>query len=316
MLKYLITKRKSTSIMADKKKVKLSSKNLYEYFKTHFKDTYKDSTKSVNVENFLQDMYNYAKIYQRVTFSEDTNFNELSALEKKFYELTYMLDADNAPIILMYLYDKYVRKNFDEQTFIKFVDALISFVFRAKVCSSNGIDEQLAGNVIYRLDKHETLNEESFWDALNLSDGSYYVFPRDEEFKAALTNENLYSKLKPYVCKYLLYSLEKFNGVNSLPDFSKTAVEHIIPPNPNKKWSAYLNAQNDLQNAELVTQTLGNLVLTADNEKVEWEDFDVKKNRFINSKFFYTRDVAKLANVNSKQILARAKSCRSNLETA
>ena len=30
MLKYLITKRKSTSIMAEKKKVKLSSKNLYE----------------------------------------------------------------------------------------------------------------------------------------------------------------------------------------------------------------------------------------------------------------------------------------------
>ena len=305
MIRYLITKRKSDSVTGEKKS-RLTKNNLYEVFKAYFKKEYNDDNKTFNVERFLQDMYRYAKFYRRVTFSEDTNFKELSPLAKKFYELTWSLDADNAPIILMYLFDRYEKNHFDEQTFIKFVDALISLTFRAKVCDYVGISSQFAGNVIARLDKHTTLNEEIFWQVLTFGKGDY-AFPRDEEFKTALTNESLYTKLKPYGCKYLLYSLEKFVGVDTLPDFSNTVVEHIIPQRLNEKWRSYLKAQNDSQAHELLVHTLGNLALTVADDKSESEIFDTKKFRFFNSKFSYTKDVAKFANLNSKQIQARAK---------
>ena len=297
-VQYLITKRRSDSVQ-DEKKSRLTKKNLYETFKTYFKENFED------VEKFLIDLYHYAKIYRRVTFDETIKFNELTALNKKFYELTYMLDAMNAPIILMYLYDRYERNDFDDQTFIKFVDALISLTFRAKVCDYVGISSQFAGNVIKKFE-NKTLDEEIFWQTLTFGSGKY-AFPRDEEFKTAMTNEPLYINLKAYWCKYLLYSLEKFIESDNLPDYSNTVVEHIIPKRLNKNWRNYLNAQKDLQANELLAHTLGNLVLTADNEKVEWEDFETKKLRFAHSKFSCTKDVAKFANVNSKQIQARAK---------
>ena len=305
IVQYLITKRKSDSI-SDEKRSRLSKNNLYQSFKRYFDDHYKGSVNSDNVENFLQDMYRYAKFYRKFIFSESTNFNELSPLEKKFCELTWSLEAANTPIILMYLYDKYDRKNFDEATFLKFVDALISLAFRAKVCDYVGISAQFAGNVIARLDKAENLNEEIFWDALTFGKGGY-TFPRDEKFKQALTNENLYVNLKSYGCKYFLYSVEKFINFDALPAFSNTTVEHIIPQRMNDSWRSYLNGQNDFQTYEYFVHTLGNLVLTADSEKSEGEEFNAKKKRFTNSKFFYTKEIANFSNINSKQIQARAK---------
>lgn len=308
MVQYLITKRRSDSI-TDEKKSRLSKNNLYYSFKNYFAENYKRNSKDEDVENFLEDMYRYAEIYRRFIFSESTDFKSLSPLEKKFYELTFLLDATNAPIILMYLYDRYERKNFDESTFLKCVEALISLTFRAKVCSSGGIiSAQFAGNVINKLDKNRTeiLDENFFWQVLTFGKGKY-AFPRDEEFKQALINENLYANLKKDVCKYFLYSLEKFNGSDNLPAYSNTVVEHIIPQRLNKDWRNYLQAQNELHTHELSVQTLGNLVLTVADEKIEWETFDAKKVRFIDSKFFYTKDVAKFAGINSKQIQARAK---------
>ena len=299
-VQYLITKRRSDSVQ-DEKKSRLSKRNLYDTFKDYFKKNFED------VEKFLIDLYHYAKIYRRVIFDENTKFDELSPLDKKFYELTHMLDADNAPIILMYLFDRYERNHFDESTFIKFVDALISLTFRAKVCDYVGISSQFAGNVIARLDKYETLNEEIFWQVLTFGKGDY-AFPRDEEFKTALNNEPLFVNLKKFDgCKYLLYSLEKFVGADNLPAFSNTVVEHIIPQRLNEKWRSYLKAQNDSQAHELLVHTLGNLALTVADEKSEKESFDTKTFRFFNSKFSYTKDVAKFANLNSKQIQARAK---------
>ena len=271
MVQYLITKRRSDSI-SDEKKSRLSKNNLYQSFKRYFDDNYKSHVQNERVENFLQDMYRYAKFYRQFIFSENTNFNELSPLEKKFYELTFLLEATNTPIILMYLYDKYDRKNIDEPTFIKFVGGLISLAFRAKVCDSVGISSQFAGNVIARLDKAENLNEEIFWDALTFGKGDY-AFPRDEKFKQALTTEALYTTLKKYGCKYFLYSLEKFIGSDNLPDYSNTVVEHIIPQRLNDKWRGYLREQNDLQTYEYFVHTLGNLILTADAEKSEGAEF-------------------------------------------
>ena len=173
--------------------------------------------------------------------------NNLYGSFKKFYELIYILENKNAPIILMYLYNQ----NISEEKFIEFVDILISLSFRAKICRKSGITPQFAGNVILKLyEKNQfenTVNE--FWDAITFGTGDY-TFPKDDEFLTELTTKNLYRNRKSDGCKYLLYSLEKnFGHSKELPDYNNEniSIEHIMPQKLNSDWKKYLDSKNDLR---------------------------------------------------------------------
>ena len=176
----------------------------------------------------------------------------------------------------MYLLDRYEKNHFDEATFIKFVDSLISFAFRAKICKHNGINAQFAGNVLARLDRENPLDEKIFWRAITFGKGSY-AFPNDKDFQAALVTKNLYETIKPNLCKYLLYSLERANRARELPTYSEATIEHIIPQKLNNRWEKYLRERNDSSAHEIFLHTLGNLTLTAYNSELSNADFDTKK---------------------------------------
>lgn len=303
---YLITKRRSTSVQRDKNSSKLSKTNLYNSFKEYFEERYNGGNRDDDVENFLKDAYRYAQFYSKCTFSDGTVFDELSELEKKFYELTFLLDAVNAPIILMYLYDRYDKGNFDEETFINFVDALISLSFRAKVCKLGVIAAQFAGNVIARLDKKNYLNEKIFWQTLTFGKGTYN-FPNDEDFKQALTTADLYGNMKESGCKYFFYSLEKNFSTNVLPPYDDVVIDHVIPQRLNQDWKKYLQDKKDLQAHENWRGTLGNLILTRSYEKDVGAEFSKKKDKAAKSTFQFTKDLEKYSEWTSRQIQARAK---------
>ena len=97
LVRYLVAKLKSN----DAYTMKASPKNLFILFKKYFDD------KCPDVVTCLKDMLRYAKIFHHLLFNEDTRFDKLSPLDKKFYELIYLLKAGNAPIILMYLLDRF-----------------------------------------------------------------------------------------------------------------------------------------------------------------------------------------------------------------
>lgn len=297
IIQYLITKRKSNSVVGSKKK--LSPNNLYDTFKKFFEKNYP------NVEECLRDMLRYAKFFHRLIFNDDTKFENLSALDKKFYELIFLLKADNAPIILMYLLNRYEKNHFDEATFIKFVDALISFTFRSKICGGSGITAQFAGEVLARLDnkdKEISLDEKIFWKAITFGEGKS-AFPNDETFQNELTTKNLYYK---DVCKYLLYSLERSAG-KEVPAYSPATIEHIMPQKLNDDWEKYLKAHNDSDEPELFLHTLGNLTLTAYNSELGNKNFDDKKIIYSDSNFSYTRALADYSDWTTRQIQDRAK---------
>ena len=300
LVQYLITKRKSDSVMETRKKQRLNNRNLYTFFKEYFGENYSDA------EACLKDLYCYAKFFRRFIFNDDTKFANLAALDKKFYELTFLLKADNAPIILMYLLDRYEKNHFDETTFIKFVEALISLTFRAKVCGNAGITSQFAGNVIARLDKKNPLDENSFWQVITFGKGRY-AFPGDEDFQTALVNNNLYETIKSSGCKYLLYSLERSARSKELPNYSEATVEHIMPQKLSGSWKDYLTSRNDLQMHEMWLHTLGNLTLTAYNSELSNAAFDIKKEIYAQSNFSYTRALTNYSEWTSKQIQSRAK---------
>ena len=251
-------------------------------------------------------MYRYAKFFRRFIFNEDTNCDKLPALDKKFYELIYRLDAANAPIILMYLLEQNDKTPFDEETFINFVDALISLTFRAKVCGNTGITAQFAGNVIARLDKENFLDTKTFWRVVTFGKGRY-AFPNDKDFQAALINNNLYETIKSNGCKYLLYSLERQAHAKELPSYSKATLEHILPQKLNAGWKNYLATHNDSSAHEILLHTLGNLTLTAYNSELGNSDFDHKKKIYAQSNYFYTQALSEYNDWTSKQIQMRAK---------
>ena len=295
LVQYLIAKLKSNDAYA----MKASPKNLYVMFKKYFRDKYSDA------EACLKDLLRYAKFFHRLIFNDDTNAKNFSALDKKFYELMFLLKSTNAPIILMYLLDRREKNPFDETTFINFVDALISLTFRAKVCKRSGITPQFAGNVLARLDKETSLTSEKFWRALLNS--SRVTFPNDKDFSAALVANNLYESIKPDGCKYLLYSLERQARAKELPVYSEATVEHILPQKISAAWKNYLTERNDSQTHEIWLHTLGNLTLTGYNSELSNYDFDAKKKIYAESNFSYTRALSKYDEWTSKQIQSRAK---------
>ena len=300
MVQYLITKRKSNAISKGNRQ--LSNKNLYELFKDSYKKFFEE-----DAEACLHDMLRYAELFKRCIFDADTVFADLPALDKKFYELTFLLKADNAPIILMYLLDRYeTKQDFDEATFIKFVDAMISLAFRAKACKRNGIDQQFSGNVLARLDKENSLTEEIFLQAITFGSGDR-AFPNDSDFQTALVRTDLQDHIKSDGFKYMLYSLERAAGTQNLPAYSDVAVEQILPKKPNAAWKKYLTERGDLQAYEPWLQALGNQTLVNGSEKGRGDLFDKKKIRYALSCFSFTRALSGYSPWTSKQIQARAK---------
>lgn len=294
LVQYLIAKLKTTDAYA----MKASPKNLYVLFKKFF------SNECAGVESCLKDMFRYAKYFHRLLFNDNDKFENLAALDKKFYELTFLLKANNAPIILMYLLDRNEREFFDETTFINFVEALISLAFRAKVCNRSGITQQFAGSVLARLDRENFLDSDKFWRTL--LDSSRVVFPNDKDFQTALVNKNLYETIRSDGCKYLLYSLERQVRAKELPAYSEATVEHILPQKLGSEWKEYLKERNDSQTHELWLHTLGNLTLTAYNSELSNSDFDTKREIYSQSNFYYTRALSKYPEWTSKQIQTRA----------
>ena len=297
IIQYLVVKFKSNDVYNQK----VSPKTLYELFKRFFRE------KCSSAESCLKDMLRYAKFFRRSIFDSNSDFKKLSALDKKFYELTFLINAKNAPIILMYLLDRLEQNHFDEATFIKFVDALISLAFRAKVCGNSGITQQFAGNVLARLHKNEQipLAENFFWRTL--VEASKVTFPNDKDFQSALVSNKLYTTIKSDACKYLLYSLERQARATELPSYSEATVEHILPQTLNDTWKNYLKTRNDSQAHEIFLHTLGNLTLTGENSALGNSDFDAKKEIYSCSNFSYTRALVDCPEWTSKQIQARAK---------
>ena len=299
MFQYLVSKRRTITDMKGKKNIHISKNELYFTFKKYFSENY-SGDKTEQVEKFLKDMYGYAQFYSRLIFDETTDFQTLSALDKKFFELIYILDSKSMPIILMDLNNR----KFDEQTFMQMVDALISLAFRAKVCKQSADNAQTAGNILSRLEKNPPIDIDSFWAAITAGNGKY-TFPNDEQFKFALISPEFYLTLKGTTCKYFLYKLEK-NAVNAqnLPPYKKISVDYVTPKKLNKAWKNYLEAKNDLQNHEIYLNSLGNLVLTEDIKR-DTSFFAEKRVNFATSKFYYTRDLKGYSDWTSRQIRRR-----------
>ena len=306
VLHYLIYKRRSNKDMRNGKNIRNSTNTMYETFKRYFRKNYGEDDKTQQVEKFLQDLLHYAKFYHRLLFTGDTKFDELSALDKKFYELIYILKASTTPILLMYLNERYTRGDFDAATFLDIADAMISCKCRAKVCNVTGFDdEQTNGNIAKRLDVLKKLSVDSFWKAVTESRKNNRT-PGDEDFRQALMSPELNVSLKNF-CKYLLYSFEhNINHAYNFAGYDDLSVELVVPKKLNAAWEKYLRAENDLT-AGILANALGNLVLVNKDKKTGKAAFNDKRVTYAQSPFSYTSEFKDISNWNSRQIQSRSR---------
>lgn len=316
MTHYLLLKRKSSSIIYENKKAQLSSRNLYYTFKKDFPNL-KNDNKDV-IEDLFKEMYKYAKYYKNFIF--DDNSNPSNELSKRLYSLFYCLEEKDSAILVMYLYEKYDNSIIDETTFIKILDAIISFVMRSDVCNHTGINKQFATLSIQRIDEGMNSKEiktalenkkynlfiNLIWSVLTAGKGSS-SFPKDEEFKSKLETRDLYNSLKSKKCKYLLYSIELYSNKKECPSFQTGTIEHICPNTLSKEWKDYLNSKFDLQNYDKFVHTLGNLTLSAYNAEMSNNLFYLKQEQYSVSSYFYTRDLKNYNDWTSKQVEQRGK---------
>ncbi len=306
MVQYLVSVRKSSKYTYGNKNIQLSKYALYPAFRKYFEKNY-SGDKAEQVENFLADMYDYAEFYSRLIALENANFENLSALEKKFYELRYLVGASSSPIILMDLNYKYENFYFDEHTFLQIVDALISYMFRAKICRRTGADTiQKAGNILKLFEEDKKFDVDSFWAAITEGNGKYN-FPSDKQFKEALQSSELLLSFKGKNLKYInyfFYAIERdINHSHNFSDYENLSVKFVMPQKLTAAWEKYLKEQDDSQ-AEQFLNSLGNLVLVSDapNKNALFSD---KIKTFKTSEFSYTRDLLKCSIWTSRQIRRR-----------
>ena len=308
MTHYLIFKRKSDSITnAENKKSKLNSKTLYYAFKKEYPNI--DGNESDIIENCLNDMYKYAKIYSNFIFDENSTYPK-DALKQKLYTIFKLLEERDSAIFLMFLFDKYNEGCFDEEKLCELLDICISLIFRADVCGNTGFDKQFSALSIQNAER--IIKSDADWTSVvykTLTSGKgSYAFPLDKTFKNLLETKDLYNSLKSKKCKYMLYCLERFFNKKELPEYSQGSVEHIMPQNDeSKEWIDYLNSKMDLMNRDYYLHTLGNLTISGYNSEESDKLFDLKKdNYYVNSNYTITRQLTDYKDWTSKEIKNRA----------
>lgn len=311
MVDYLIFQRRTNSISENGKSARISSKNLYTSFKKQFPNiTGTDS--HIAIENCFIDLYKFAKIYKHFIYSEKTTFSSLSKIDKKLYELFYLLNESAASILLMCLFDKFQSGIINEETLEKLIDICITMAFRSKVCGTYGLSSaQFAALAIQKIYSNPLFFNENifdnFWIVLSSGNGKY-SFPTDNEFKFSLTTSNLYQSLRSNITKYLLYKLEKQQPHSKeLPEYGNATVEHIMPQTLSDKWIKYIKDNGQIDTYEKYLHTLGNLALTNYNSELGNKMFEEKKAEYKRSNYSLTESVSKYDIWNNEAIEDRSK---------
>lgn len=207
-----------------------------------------------------------------------TNYEYSDKVRNVLSEVPYLGTRIMHPIIITLLtnLDKGV---YDEDTFIKAMRLLISFIIRRRVCNtlvrSSGLNDVL---VILRRELDYT-NVVPSLSSIFLKLAKYARFITDEEFETELTSKEFY---KLEVAKYMLSMME----CRRAPNFYATmTIEHIMPQNAKlgTEWQEALGPNWKTIQREM-KHNIGNLTLTSYNSELGDKPFSEKVQQYQKSK--------------------------------
>ena len=241
--------------------------------------TFKDYTKSKDIEPILQDMLVYANAYKDIT-SCNVGDNEANEVAKRLE----LLDISVAyPFLMAFL--AYAKETGIDGAEIHAVFSCVeTFIFRRLMCdlptnALNKIFATLHASVLKNKgDSDVSYNSVMIYLLENRKLSS--AFPKDDEFLNGFTSKNVYAmrgKNKQYLFERLENgsSKEKNDVVKNIEDGILT-IEHIMPQTLNNSWKLALG-DNWEEIHEKWLHTISNLTLSGYNYNYSNKTFQEKK---------------------------------------
>ncbi len=291
---YLIYVKKSDAITLHGRQRHINKGNLYVAFKQHcrvlFGEDCRGTALEKRVESLLSDMLERAESYKRLVFAGQHDMNKMPDEKRIIYSIVVVNKGMATRPVLLWILEQRRAGRLDDAGVLEMLQAVLSLVFRSKVCGGSGMNGQTAGNVLLRLASGDTAGGadasggasagesdaadtrrsaetgtdlcERFWRAITCGVGKF-AFPDDAAFENALCDRAIFEVLRAAGAKYLLYELERHTpAAKGLPryDDANTTVEHIMPKTLSDWWRDYLEEDAELHSEFL--NKLGNLALT------------------------------------------------------
>lgn len=228
---------------------------------------YHARNRELSIRELCEDMLKFARYYTDILYNRADN-KALGALYAQIGDLR----MDVLFPFLLALHDDCARGIITQEELFSCIRLCLSYIVRRSVCSipANSLNKTFA-----------TLRNELRQEDYVVSLKAYLVqlrdykrFPTDEEFASEFVRRDIYN-MRNRNC--ILSSLENFD--NKAPiNIENYTIEHIMPQNPNlsREWRDMLG-ENWKKVQQTFLHTIGNLTLTAYNEKMSDSSFARKR---------------------------------------
>ena len=239
------------------------ARHVYSFFCAAFDDRKNDESK---IEDLLKCMLKFAR-YHAAFLVGTGEFPAISECLSRLKE-----QSTTPAILIMKLLDAFEREYISDEDIMQALELVESYLVRRGVCGKRSPSYWMYfSRLAYSLRRADVLGYlkvNLYWLSGN------YAFPTDEQFKRALEQDDLYNRR---ICRFLLTQLE--NGRSrERSDTTQLTIEHIMPQNRHLSmtWQEMLGDNWEDIQAEWLHR-LGNLTLTAYNEKYSDRSFHYKK---------------------------------------
>lgn len=270
-------------------------KRIYEEFKFYIQ---KEQKNGRCVKDILEGLRKSSRHFCNMALLQEPDKD----LRKAFGDLVELKVNVAFPMLLEW-YDDYCSGILSKEELLTAVRLVESYVFRRAVCgiATNSLNKTFL-TFNRALDKANYLQSIKIRFALM---GSYQRFPKDMEFRQALSTRNLYDNRR----KYWTFRLENANRKEPA-DKDAYTVEHIMPKKENMtpEWKKELGPEWERIHEQYL-HTLGNLTLTGYNSEYGYKSFKEKRdgeNGFATSTLYLNAGLGQVAVWNEDAIKSRA----------
>ena len=280
--------------------VKLGRTVKFDAIYEEFKD-YAGNSEFSNPEELAEDVMTYGDLYTNITSEKKLPASQ--QILAPIFEEIRSLRMEVAYPFLIKVYRDFVNGLISVEDTAEIMQLTIAYVVRRAICEipTNSMNKTFA-TMKNSIQADDYLN--SVKAAFYFAD-TYKRFPDDDEFKAALSERNMYSIR---ISKYFLVKLENEDNKEPIPYVGYTT-EHILPQNKNMRdeWKAALG-DNYAEIQAKYLNTLGNLTLTKYNSEMGDKPFDEKLEVYKESAMHHlNKYVVKQTTWNEDTIVERGK---------
>lgn len=204
--------------------------------------------------------------------------------------------AEPATPFALWLLKQVSEKKADEADATRSVEMLLSFLLRRALAGiPTNLLNRLLTPVAHELERRDPGVPVSVELARTLGKKGYY-WPSDPEVLSAVGGQPLYISAKRNV-RFILSEAEQLLPGMERADTRDTQIDHVMPQSLPEEWRDYLrDAGIEIDDAQALLHTLGNLTLTENNPEMGNALFEKKKAEFYaDSALRLNRDLATLS---------------------